>query len=372
MERPVITALALELSRHVDLSKSRLETMALLTVGMIGARTVNLVHIADERGSVAVDPGSTYRRLQRFFQHVRLPQDWAAPMLAAFAGGAAKRTLVMDRTNWKVGETDINLLVLAIRTRHSQVPLMWTVLDKAGNSGMPERIDLMERYRAAFGQDTIQMLLADREFIGDDWFNYLVDNDIPFTIRLPHNRIVTREDGRKPKLSTLITTPRKGRRTTATLNGMTQALHFAAVTPKGRETVITVTNRTGHDALATYRKRWAIDLRRENDPPDRFLILLMFGNTKTRGLNFEDTKLTDPAKLDLLTAIVALATAWSVRAARTVLGNTAPPRKNHGYLAKSYFRTGFTHLRNLLRSDQPNVIIEWLSLKVSNQIKRVV
>ena len=41
MERPVITAFADLLRRHVDLSKSRLETMALLTVGMIGARTVN-------------------------------------------------------------------------------------------------------------------------------------------------------------------------------------------------------------------------------------------------------------------------------------------------------------------------------------------
>ena len=36
MDRPVITALADLLRRHVALSKSRLETMALLTVGMIG------------------------------------------------------------------------------------------------------------------------------------------------------------------------------------------------------------------------------------------------------------------------------------------------------------------------------------------------
>ena len=37
-------------------------------------------------------------------------------------------------------------------------------------------------------------------------------------------------------LSTLITLPRKGRRTTATPGGMTEALDFAAVTPKVRET----------------------------------------------------------------------------------------------------------------------------------------
>ena len=128
----MITALADLLRRHVDPGKSRLETMALLTVGMIGARTVNLVHVADERGADVVDPASTYRRLQRFFQHVRLPGDWAAPMIAPLAGGASRRTLVLDRTNWKIGESHVNILVLAIRTRHSQVPLIWTVLDRAG------------------------------------------------------------------------------------------------------------------------------------------------------------------------------------------------------------------------------------------------
>ena len=52
----------------LTLGTARLETMALLTVGMIGARTVNLVHVANERGEISVDPASTYSRLQRFFR----------------------------------------------------------------------------------------------------------------------------------------------------------------------------------------------------------------------------------------------------------------------------------------------------------------
>ena len=84
--------------------------------------------------------------------------------------------------------------------------------------------------------------------------------------------------------------------------------------------------------------------------------------TKTRGLNFEDTRLTDPAKLHLLTALIALAVAWSVRAARTCLGPDPPQRKTRGSLAKSYFRTGFTFLRNRRRSDHPNTLAEWISL----------
>ena len=45
------TALTERLSAHIELSNSRLETLALLITGMIGARTVNLSHIASERGA---------------------------------------------------------------------------------------------------------------------------------------------------------------------------------------------------------------------------------------------------------------------------------------------------------------------------------
>ena len=360
MDRPVIAALAEVLGAFVALSKSRLETMSLIVVGMIGARTVNLAHLASERGSGSVALASTYRRLQRFFQYVSLPQDWAARVIAEFAGGAEKRTLVMDRTNWKVGGTAVNLLVLAIRTRHSQVPLMWTVLGHEGNSSSEERIALMARYVAVFGAGSIEMLLADREFAGHVWLNWLSGNRIPFTIRVAVNRLITRADGREVKLSTQITLPRKGRHCMGTLEGMDRPLHFSARLPKGKgaEWVIVATNRPGHDALETYRKRWAIER--------------LFKNTKTNGVNFEDTRLTDPAKLHLLTSLIALAVAWSVRAARTALGNAAPPRKAHGYLAQSYFRTGFTFLRNRLRADHPDTLIEWRKIPIRPECRGVV
>ena len=47
----------------------------LLVLGMISARTVNLIQIAAERPARA-KVASTYLRLQRFFQHVILPEGW--------------------------------------------------------------------------------------------------------------------------------------------------------------------------------------------------------------------------------------------------------------------------------------------------------
>jgi len=48
------------------------------------------------------------------------------------------------------------------------------MLDKKGNSDTKERIAVMEEFISILGKDCIDCLLADREFIGDKWFEYLV------------------------------------------------------------------------------------------------------------------------------------------------------------------------------------------------------
>ena len=58
-------------------------------------------------------------------------------------------------------------------------------------------------------------------------------------------------------------------------------------------------------------------------------------------------------------ALVALALAWAGRAASDLLGRREPPRKAHGYLAQSWFRTGFDHIRNRLRTDPETALAPW-------------
>ena len=96
----------------------------------------------------------------------------------------------------------------------------------------------------------------------------------------------------------------------------------------------------------------------------------MFGDAKTRGLNIEDTRLTCPRKLALLMAIVAIALAWAGRAAADLLGNREPERKSHGHLARSRFRIGLDHIRNLLRSDPGNATDPWRNITPNTQKSR--
>lgn len=122
-------------------------------------------------------------------------------------------------------------------------------------------------------------------------------------------------------------------------------LSFAAKRLEGGEWLAVATNVDHRAALNAYRKRWAVEC--------------LFGDAKTRGFNIEDTRLTDPAKLDLLMGLVALAIAWAARAAKNLFGTRWPKRKAHGYLAQSWFRTGFDLIRSLLRSDPLKAIAPW-------------
>jgi len=348
---------------YVDLSKDRTETLAMIVVAMVSARTVNLSHLAAERpGAVLV--ASTYRRLQRFFQYARPEQDWAAPVVEKLSGLKESNQwyLALDRTQWQVGGKDVNYLVLAAVTRRFRVPLMWTMVDGRGCSDTDQRIELMRRYLDMYGAESLRFLLADREFVGREWMDFLCENNVPFAIRLRGDMRVTTDEGHDLTLEAHLRGRGRGRTLTGWLGaGRTRGRHrlsFAAK-PIDGEWLVVATNVDHRKALDAYRKRWAIET--------------MFGDTKTRGLNIEDTRLTDPAKLTLLMALVALAIAWAARTAKNALGNDWPPRKPHGYLAQSWFRTGFDLIRNLLRSDPLSAVAPWGRIAMpSPKIRRVV
>ena len=60
----------------------------------------------------------------------------------------------------------------------------------------------------------------------------------------------------------------------------------------------------------------------------------------------EDTRITDPAKLNTLLIIVTLAMAWAHAAAAAAQAGAAIKKRAHGYRYESWFRLGFDLLRN--------------------------
>ena len=73
--------------------------------------------------------------------------------------------------------------MLSIAYRGIGIPLFWAVLNLEGNSCAEDRIALLQRVIKRLGEKRIETLLADREFIGTEWFHFLIAQEIPFLIR---------------------------------------------------------------------------------------------------------------------------------------------------------------------------------------------
>ena len=112
----------------------------------------------------------------------------------------------MDRTNWQYGQANINILMLGICYKKRAIPVCWTLLDKKGNSNEKERIGIVSRFIRIFGTGRTDILLADREFVGGNWFRWLREHNIPFNIRIKKNAITTKvEDSMLMSMDSSIT-----------------------------------------------------------------------------------------------------------------------------------------------------------------------
>ena len=148
-----------------SMNLARINLMALLLEALFKAQTVSLVRLANAMPT-AVDKESNMRRLQRFLACSVLDLDLIARMIFSLLPVSSGLVLTMDRTNWKYGQTDINILMLGVTYKNVAFPLLFRLLPKRGNSNTAERIEIIERFIRLFGKDCTDCLMADREFVG--------------------------------------------------------------------------------------------------------------------------------------------------------------------------------------------------------------
>jgi len=290
------------LAEHLPWHGARIGFLAQFLLALLKVRSVSLAELATGFGGPA-KVESHYKRLQRFFRSFEIGQDSLARLLARLVPvGEGPWRLAMDRTHWRFGKTDINFLVLGIAYRGIAVPIFWSVLDKAGNSDTAERIALMERFLKVFGAARIAALLADREFVGEDWFRWLQKNGIPFHQRLKRDTLVPNAWNRTMRLDVLFGSLKPGE--SRSLPGRRPVwgcfVHLSALRLEGGEFLFVASFRAPQaEALDAYTDRWQVET--------------LFGCLKSRGFNFEDTHLTDPERLAKLMGLLALAFAWTYR-----------------------------------------------------------
>lgn len=180
-----------KLRPHLGWHGARLSFVAMFLIALFRAKTVNLGQLATVCGGQAAT-SSDYKRRERFFRSFELDLGQLAQMLVNLANIPPPWVLSLDRTNWSFGKTQFNILMLGVVHEGIAFPLLWTRLEKKGNSNSHERMDLLERFEAWFPEAKIAYLRADREFIGKEWLSYLLmDKPIPFRIRIRQSDLMS-------------------------------------------------------------------------------------------------------------------------------------------------------------------------------------
>jgi hypothetical protein len=138
------------------------------------------------------------------------------------------------------------------------------MLDKRGNSNQDERKNLIIRYIRVFDLDSIECLIADREFIGQEWVSFLSDTPIKFYLRIRENLTVNQK-GRDLKafwlFNNLPLNQIRALDKPLKINGQWVYLTGMKILSSSSEIeyVIVATYQFDPRAMSVYAQRWTID-----------------------------------------------------------------------------------------------------------------
>jgi len=323
---------------------ARIKFFGLFISALCKVQTVSFEKLALSFDS-GVNVDSSLRRIQRFMSSYLLDTDIIARLVFALLPHEPPYRLAMDRTNWKFGSVDINILVIAIVYKGVAFPILFKMMPKFGNSSTLERIGLMKRYIHLFGAESIDCLLADREFIGEHWIAFLNDNKIRYHIRIRENFWVNiPRNNKRVKASWMFNCLKINQYhfcpNIVIVNNQLCYLSASKVKTKTGEPElqIIISYNKPEQANTLYKERWQIETA--------------FRALKSSGFNIEDTHLTDIDRINKLFAIVIVAFTWAYKIGIYLNAIKPIKIKKHGRRAKSIFKYGLVFLANVLLSNR--------------------
>lgn len=285
------------------MNRARIKFMALMIISLCKVQTVSFERLA-QGFEISAGKGSNLRQIRRFIAGYTLDKDLICQMIYSLLPDKPPYRLILDCSNWKFGQTNINLLVLSITYKGVSFPILYRLMPKRGASSINERIEIMEHYIRLFGKQTIKELLADREFIGERWFGWLNYNTINYHIRVLSNyQVMNAINGKYIKTSRLFGALKIGQcRFLSKSYYVTGRIcyfctHCFVNDKEKRDLIIIASFKRTRDALQTYKDRWQIEST--------------FKALKTSGFNLEKTHLTDLRRFEKLLSVVFIAFSWA-------------------------------------------------------------
>lgn len=316
----------------------------LLCLGILDKETINLNKVKNAIGRLSgkteTAADSHYKRLIRIFNNFSFSSLWIELIGFGVNLMRLKSTYVLlDGTSWKSGSRWFHYTTLCIVYNDVAIPIFWLDLNKQGNSNLKERKKLISKAFRFFDL-TGKTLVADREYIGKDWFKFLIDKGLNFVIRSKTNTYKTAiNDSPGKSYDELISkvlrskVPYKALRKLFYLNGL--KLYFiVAKNPdvdSNERFILLISNlKEPASRLASiYLKRWKIEH--------------CFFHLKSNGFNLESINLQSKSRRRLLMAVMVLAYLISVHEGLKTYKFVSLKKYANGetWKEKSVFKHGF-------------------------------
>ena len=207
------------------------------------------------------------------------------------------RYLLLDATCWEFGKIRFHFLTLSIVFEGVSIPFFFTNLAKKGCSAGGERKRFLQMANLLYPLRGMT-LIADREYVGRQWFLDLVEDfGLNFIIRLSETDYKKEFGQQKAHYAQTLRKIRRGKTVEVPLLIKGREFRFIGTRNESPEKqdddlVLLLTNLTidKKRVINIYGLRWQIEC--------------MFKCLKTNGFNLEDMSLTNPAKVRLMVCMV--------------------------------------------------------------------
>jgi hypothetical protein len=315
-----------------SLSGTLVKNTLIVAESILISQSVNLNKVKDSVPMVTGKPtnkaSGDYKRLTRFFDKGKIDTEEdrqtynelmtylrTLSWLVLFQQKGSRRRfnlkqvkyLLLDGTKWDFGEHHLHLLTLCITIGDVAIPIWWEDIEKGGHSSEQERIDYIKTVLKSYKLQNMT-LIADREYIGYEWFKALKKQNIRFVIRVKegiYHEAINKAEGLSWKeLKAKAEKKAKGKKVSKQFNLDGLELHYIILKnprPDADDELIYLLSdwKSPIAAARIYELRWQIEV--------------CFKHLKTNGLNLEQMSVRGKEKRHLMMAMAILVYILSIR-----------------------------------------------------------
>ncbi len=349
-----VTILNLFTAINLKLSKPLRTTLVDLIVCLLDNNKAHISKLGELLPDKSIHPTSRIQRIRRFLSNPGIsPILTIVPLIYLMRPLLEKLPeiiLIMDRTDWEKRLKYINILSVAVSYKGRALPVFWIVFGRKGCSSFTQwkqvLTPVIERVQQiSWLSDKPIHVIADREFASPklaEWLNTVYT--VTVTLRIKASMYLAGEDTPEVKVASLIRKMKKGSRHILYHQVLTRDSTF--------KMNVLLTWKKGYDEPLVIATTSGSPIKAERTYGKRTTIEPMHKDWKSNAFDMENTRVTDPKRIETLLIPIAFAYIFCVLEGEQKEENgdvrTPPKGKTRMVgLFLSGLRTISYHLRNV-------------------------